>query len=134
VGRQTPAPEPEWEKAARGTEGRIFPWGYEPDVTRMNTWEAGPGETAPVGSYPRGTSPYGAMDMAGNVWEWTADWLERYPGNEDDSTRYGTKYKVVRGSSWGNVIKYARTSNRHWAEPNTLSILTGFRCALSLDR
>ncbi len=97
MGRQTPAPEPEWEKAARGTEGRIFPWGYEPDVTRMNTWEAGPRYTQPVGSYPQGASPYRAKDMAGNAWEWTADWFDRYPGNDDISDKYGTTTEWPEG-------------------------------------
>ncbi|MDO8671791.1 MAG: formylglycine-generating enzyme family protein, partial [Dehalococcoidia bacterium] len=119
----------EWEKAARGTDGRLYPWGNDPDASRNNTWEQGPGHTMPVGSFPLGASFYDLMDMGGNVWEWTGDWFERYPGNDWPSDKYGPKYKVARGSSWGNVMKYVRTSNRFWLEPETINTLIGFRTA-----
>ena len=82
--------EAEWEKAARGTGGGIYPWGDTWDAKRCNTKESGSGDTTPVGAYPRGASPYGLMDMAGNVWEWTSSRLWDYPyqagdGREDPS-------------------------------------------------
>jgi formylglycine-generating enzyme required for sulfatase activity len=77
--------EAEWEKAARGTDGRIFPWGDQEDDTRVNTDKAG--SMFPVGCYPSGASPYGAQDMIGNVWEWTSTEFRDYPFQADDGRK-----------------------------------------------
>jgi formylglycine-generating enzyme required for sulfatase activity len=97
--------EAEWEKAARGTDGRFWPWGDEWDADRCNMRIAGPGETTPVGQYaPRGNSPYGCADMAGNVWEWCSTLYEAYPYRQDDGRENleASGGRVVRGESWYN--------------------------------
>lgn len=135
VGKRLPS-EAEWEKAARGTDGRIFPWGNTFDVKKANTPMSRIGDTTPVGSFPEGRSPYGLSDMAGNVWEWTTNWYRPYPANRRETENYGEKYKVSRGGSWVNCAFYrcgvsAPTFNRGFFLPLTKNKGFGFRCAAS---
>ena len=129
--------EAEWEKAARGTDGRQWPWGHRPDPSLANGW--GPGDfwpgTSPAGAFPDGASPYGVLDMAGNVWEWCADWYDPdyylvAPRRDPPGPDRG-RLRVARGGSWTNPITVLRTSNRHAVHPADAGPGLGFRCAAS---
>jgi formylglycine-generating enzyme required for sulfatase activity len=138
--------EAEWEYAARGEKGSIFPWGDTFDGTRLNFCDAncrldwadetvddGYSRTAPIGSYPSGASWCGALDMAGNVWEWVAhcyesDYYARSPSESPVSPEEGDS-KVMRGGSWFIYPPNVRSANRNWGIPDLTAYDGGFRCA-----
>ncbi len=119
--------EREWERAARGTDARTFPWGEPFSAARCNTREGGVGGTTPVGVYPDGASPCGALDMAGNVEELVADLYGPYPGSRFADPDYGG-YRVTRGGVWSLDGDLARCDRRHGT---AFASATGFRLARS---
>jgi serine/threonine-protein kinase len=139
--------EAEWEYSARGKDGRRYPWGDEIDGHLLNYCDAncelnkrddevddGYARTAPVGSYLDGASWVGVLDMAGNVWEWTADWYGPY-SSESQVDPLGPKSsgrRVLRGGSWHTSADHVRSALRTYSDPDRSLNHVGFRCATSL--
>jgi formylglycine-generating enzyme required for sulfatase activity len=124
--------ESEWEKAARGTDGRTYPYGEASPSCELVSYYSCNQDTKPVDSYPPGASPYGVLNMSGNVWEWVDTWFGAYPGSPVNPDSFDTTRRVIRGGGYDKSDpRYLSTFYRDHQTPDDRESVIGFRCALS---